>query len=214
VVEPHGHMPLARYDSIDVVLKKRILDVSKQEFANHGYEDASYNKIIQKIGISKGSMYYYFENKEDLFITCILDEVSATGSFSSKVVSFSKIDDIEMYWDSMKVLCSRQWNNAFQHPLLMSLIRQMASLGSEHPIVCKLNVECEDLSEYGDLISILVHGVHIGAIRNDIPLSVLTRMSTVYEVWLLQELQNELVDEQQVVEKFFEMFKQLFETRR
>ena len=70
-VEPTGHMPLARYESIDETLKARILDVSKQEFATHGYEGASYNKIIQKIGISKGSMYYYFENKEDLFITCL-----------------------------------------------------------------------------------------------------------------------------------------------
>ena len=66
-------MPLARYESIDESLKTRILDVSKQEFATHGYDGASYNKIIQKIGISKGSMYYYFENKEDLFITCFLD---------------------------------------------------------------------------------------------------------------------------------------------
>ncbi|MDG1537355.1 MAG: TetR/AcrR family transcriptional regulator, partial [Candidatus Poseidoniaceae archaeon] len=71
-------MPLARYESIDESLKTRILEVSKQEFAMHGYEEASYNKIIQKIGISKGSMYYYFEDKEDLFITCFLDEALAT----------------------------------------------------------------------------------------------------------------------------------------
>jgi len=56
-------MPLARYESIDSSLKERILDGSKQNFATHGYGGASYNQIIQKIGISKGSMYYYFENK-------------------------------------------------------------------------------------------------------------------------------------------------------
>ena len=56
-------MPLARYESIDESLKTRILHISKLEFAAFGYEGASYNKIIQKIGISKGSMYYYFENK-------------------------------------------------------------------------------------------------------------------------------------------------------
>jgi hypothetical protein len=39
-------------------------------------------------------------------------------------------------------------------------------------------------------------------------------MNTEYEVWLLQEMQEERLNEQQVVDKFFEMFKQLFEIRR
>jgi AcrR family transcriptional regulator len=206
-------MPLARYESIDESLKLKILDVAKQEFSTHGYEDASYNKIIQKIGISKGSMYYYFENKEDLFITCFLDEAHASGSLSS-FTSFVLVDDQQSYWDSVKTLSSKQWKNVVLHPLLMSLVRQTASLGTDHPIVRTLYAECEGLSEYADFMKILEHGVHIGAIRDDVPLNVLIRMSTEYEVWLLQEMQDERLSEQQVLDKFFEMFKQLFETRR
>ena len=207
-------MPLARYDSIDVTLKKRILDVSKHEFANHGYEEASYNKIIQKIGISKGSMYYYFENKEDLFVTCFLDEALATGSFGFGMTSFPLTEDKLTYWGSIKAMSSRQWNDVFQHPVLMSLVRQLVSLGTDHPIFHKLNAECEGLSEYGDLMVILEHGVEIGAIRDDVPLNVLIRMNTEYEMWLMQETQEGRMREQQAVDKFFEMFKQLFETRR
>ena len=206
-------MPLARYESIDESLKLKILDVAKQEFSTHGYEDASYNKIIQKIGISKGSMYYYFENKEDLFITCFLDEAHASGSLSS-FTSFVLVDDQQSYWDSVKTLSSKQWKNVVLHPLLMSLVRQTASLGTDHPIVRTLYAECEGLSEYADFMKILEHGVHIGAIRDDVPLNVLIRMSTEYEVWLLQEMQDERLSEQQVLDKFFEMFKHLFETRR
>ncbi len=207
-------MPLARYESIDESLKTRILDVSKQEFAAHGYEGASYNKIIQKIGISKGSMYYYFENKEDLFITCFLDEALATESFGFAMTSFPLKEDKPSYWDSIKAMSSKQWNDVFQHPVLMSLMRQLVSLGTDHPIFHKLNAECEGLSEYGDLMKILEHGVAIGAIRDDVPLKVLIRMNTEYEVWLMQETQEGRMREQQVVGKFFEMFKQLFETRR
>ena len=212
-VGPTGRMPLARYESIDETLKTRILDVSKQEFAAHGYEGASYNKIIQTIGISKGSMYYYFENKEDLFITCFLDEALASGSFSS-FTSFTLVDDQATFWDSYKELSSEQWMNIFQHPLLMSLVRQTANLGADHPIVRTLYAECEGLSEYADIMRILEHGVRIDAIRDDIPLSVLLRMSSEYEFWLMQEMQEQRLNEQQVVSKFFEMFKQLFETRR
>ena len=208
-------MPLARYESIDETLKARILDVSKQEFATHGYEAASYNKIIQKIGISKGSMYYYFENKEDLYITCFLDAFArATGGFDFAKTSFPLTEDKTTYWNSIKAMSSRQWNDVFQHPVLMSLMRQLISLGTDHPIFNKLNAECEGLSEYGDIMAILEHGVHIGAIRDDVPLHVLMRMNTEYEVWLLKEMQEERVNKQQVVDKFFEMFKQLFETKR
>ena len=207
-------MPLARYESIDSSLKERILDVSKQEFATHGYEGASYNQIIQKIGISKGSMYYYFENKEDLFITCFLDEAQSTGSFGFDYASFPLGDNEQAYWNSIKKISSKQWNDVLQHPLLMSLMRQLVSLGTDHSIFRKLNAECEGLSEYGELMSILEHGVQIGAIRDDVPLNVLIRMNTEYEMWLMQELQEERLDGHQAVDKFFEMFRQLFETRR
>ncbi|MBT5735342.1 MAG: TetR/AcrR family transcriptional regulator [Euryarchaeota archaeon] len=213
-VEPTGRMPLARYESIDSSLKERILDVSKQEFSTHGFEAASYNKIIQKIGISKGSMYYYFENKEDLFITCFIDEARSSSLFSPNTILFSQIDDIEIYWNSIKSLYQKLWSDAFRHPLLMSLIRQMTVLGTEHQIVGKLYAECEGLSEYGEFMDILEHGIKIGAIRNDTSLDVLNRMSNEFELWLLQELQERRLSEQQVVERSFQMFVQLFENKR
>ena len=207
-------MPLARYESIEESLKTRILDVSKQEFAALGYEGASYNKIIQKIGISKGSMYYYFENKEDLFVTCFLNEALAMGTFRIAMASFPLTEDKATYWDSIKDMSSKQWNDVFQHPVLMSLMRQLVSLGTDHPIFHKLNAECEGLSEYGDIMAILKHGVEIGAIRDDVPLDVLIRMNQEYEMWLMQETQEGRVSEHQAINKFLEMFKQLFEARR
>ena len=213
-VEPTGPMPLARFESLDESLKTRILDVSKQEFATHGYEEASYNKIIQKIGISKGSMYYYFENKEDLFITCLIDELRSTGMTIFEPREVSKLDDREVYWNSIQELMSKRWKDSLQHPRLMALIHQAASLGSEHPILRKLNSKVEGLTEYNDLNVILDHGVRIGAIRSDVPFDVLTRMSTEHKIWLLQEMNEQRLSEGQVITQFFEMFKQLFETRR
>jgi len=207
-------MPLARFEYLEESLKTRILDVSKQEFATHGYESASYNKIIQKIGISKGSMYYYFENKEDLFITCFIDEARSTGMTIFEPNEISKVIDHDKFWKSIEDLSSKRWKDALQHPHLMSLIHQVASLGSEHPIVRKLNSACEGLIEYNDLIAILDHGVGIGAIRSDVPLDVLIRMSTEYEIWLIQEMHDQRLSEGQVITQFFEMFRLLFETKR
>ena len=159
-------------------------------------------------------MYYYFENKEDLFATCFLNEALATGTFRNVTASFPLMEDKATYWDSIKEMSSKQWNDVFQHPVLMSLMRQLVSLGTDHPIFHKLNAECEGLSEYGDIMAILEHGVEIGAIRDDVPLDVLIRMNTEYEMWLMQETQEGRVSEDQAINKFLEMFKQLFEARR
>jgi AcrR family transcriptional regulator len=207
-------MPLTRFESLNGSLKTRILDVSKQEFAVHGYEGASYNKIIQKIDISKGSMYYYFENKEDLFITSFIDEARSTGMMIFEPTEFSQLDDDEAYWNSIEELMSKRWKDSLQHPRLMALVNQVASLGSEHPIVSKLNSECEGLIEYNDLKAILDHGVRIGAVRGDVPFDVLTRMSGEHKIWLLQEMNDRRLNEDQVITQFFEMFRLLFETKR
>ena len=96
----------------------------------------------------------------------------------------------------------------------MSLIRQMTVLGTDHQIVGKLYAECEGLSEYGEFMDILEHGIKIGAIRNDTSLDVLNRMSNEFELWLLQELHEGRLSELQVVERSFQMFVQLFENKR
>ncbi len=51
--------------------RSRILDVAIVEFAEHGFESANINSIANEAGISVGSIYKYFENKEDLFLTII-----------------------------------------------------------------------------------------------------------------------------------------------
>lgn len=41
-----------------------------EEFFNYGFKDASTNRIVEKADISKGSLYYYFGNKSDLYNSC------------------------------------------------------------------------------------------------------------------------------------------------
>ncbi len=49
--------------------KKRglIEEVAIDEFALHGFDNASINRIVSKCQIAKGSFYQYFEDKQDLF---------------------------------------------------------------------------------------------------------------------------------------------------
>ena len=48
--------------------REHIINVAVDEFAEHGLENASTNRIVSNSGISKGSFYQYFEDKQDLFM--------------------------------------------------------------------------------------------------------------------------------------------------
>jgi AcrR family transcriptional regulator len=62
--------------------KDEFLDTAQQLFFTQGYDQTSVDAIIRKMGLSKGTFYYYFKSKEDLLdkLTCkmgdkILEEV-------------------------------------------------------------------------------------------------------------------------------------------
>ena len=93
-------MARARFDNLDPERRESILSTAGEEFAAHGYAAASLNRIIDAAGISKGSLYYYFDDKADLFTT-VIDEVvqrvlSDVGGFD-----LDRLDRTN-YWDSLR----------------------------------------------------------------------------------------------------------------
>ena len=46
--------------------KNEILDVAEQLFAEKGFDNASTNDIINKIGIARGTLYHHFASKEEI----------------------------------------------------------------------------------------------------------------------------------------------------
>ncbi len=68
-------MPKELFYEIDEEKKKRITEAAIKEFAEYGFENASTNQIVKESGISKGSLFKYFESKEDLYFY-LMDTVS------------------------------------------------------------------------------------------------------------------------------------------
>lgn len=57
-----------RLESLPEEKRKNILSACLTEFAEHGYLNASTNRIVKAAGISKGLLFHYFENKKKLFL--------------------------------------------------------------------------------------------------------------------------------------------------
>jgi TetR/AcrR family transcriptional regulator len=53
--------------------RQRILDAALREFSEKGYDAASMNTICAENGISKGIIYHYFKDKDELYLLCITD---------------------------------------------------------------------------------------------------------------------------------------------
>ena len=49
----------------------RIIEIATAEFAGKGFDNANINDIAEKAGVSVGSLYKYFDSKENFFLTCV-----------------------------------------------------------------------------------------------------------------------------------------------
>lgn len=68
-------MPLPRFHKLEPAKQTELLDAAATELAEHGYEGASIASVVERAGASKSAVYYYFEDKEDLFETVLVRSI-------------------------------------------------------------------------------------------------------------------------------------------
>ena len=83
-------MPTKLFFELSEEKQGQIISVGINEFAAYGYTNSSTNRIVKSCGISKGSLFKYFLNKEKLYFF-ILDTVTAelVESFEKRTADFS-----------------------------------------------------------------------------------------------------------------------------
>jgi TetR/AcrR family transcriptional regulator len=67
--------------------QSRIINAALDEFAEKDFETASLNNIIARAGISKGSMYHYFANKEDLYVFLVAQVLKTKETFLKEALA-------------------------------------------------------------------------------------------------------------------------------
>lgn len=67
-------MPTNMFLELNKEKRTKIIEISITEFSKYGYENSSTNRIVQNANISKGSLFKYFRNKDELYFF-ILDFV-------------------------------------------------------------------------------------------------------------------------------------------
>ncbi len=126
-------MPLPRFDNLEPSKQDAILAAAAEEFAEHGFAQSSFNRIIKAAGISKGAMYYYFADKDDLFRTVLTE---ATNRWLREVGLPFDADGADAFWDALESLYARSLRFMLRDPmnaaLCLSISRARARLEG-HP---------------------------------------------------------------------------------
>jgi AcrR family transcriptional regulator len=74
------------FNKISEEKRNKIIEYAATEFAEHGFASANINRIAEKAGVSIGSMYKYFENKEDLYLKIIHFSVEKMKSILDVII--------------------------------------------------------------------------------------------------------------------------------
>ncbi|MBS0248977.1 MAG: TetR/AcrR family transcriptional regulator [Proteobacteria bacterium] len=94
-----------RLEKLDAERQRRLFESAAAEFAAHGFDGASLNRILEKSGMSKSSLYYYFDDKADLFTTLIERSMAVLfkeiGGFDPDVLT------TDTFWSTFEELYRR-----------------------------------------------------------------------------------------------------------
>ena len=180
-----------RFAKLSPTLQQAILAAALEEFAAHGFHDASLNRVIEAAGISKGSMYYYFDGKEDLYAHVVrveLDQLLArAGPFDSPADS-----DPDAFWSALENYYLQLMSALETAPQLAALIRGWIA-ASATPAMQQIQQEMAK-AVVPWMERVLADGQRNGAVRTDLPsgllIAVAAGMGQAMDTWLLTQPPN------------------------
>jgi AcrR family transcriptional regulator len=147
----------------------RLIEAAIAEFAERGFDAASYNKIIEHSGLSKGTVYYYFDNKDSL-LTTVLNEVCQR--FEEAVGDLGFPDTKEEYWTTSREYHRRAMRFFFENPQLLRVLFWLSR--DDFQLDERLEAAHEQTAD--PIRKLISRGQEIGAVRNDLPVHTIQRL--------------------------------------
>lgn len=113
--------------------KAELLEAALAEFAENSYADASLNKIIKNAGISKGTFYYHFADKQALYLFLLESSAKAKWAFINQRASgTSEKNEGRSIFDMFRLQARLGAEFAVTYPLYHQLSRMLSrEQGSE-----------------------------------------------------------------------------------
>ena len=157
--------------AMDGTQQRRLLDTAHAEFAEHGFEHASLNRILERADISKGAFYYHYANKHALFHSVVVDSF---GPLLAAAGRPPPADDAPSFWAHIEHWVDDLYAQLRDHPEHEALLRAAASVMAD-PRWAQAHEEIHKRIE-APIIATIQDGQRVGAVRTDIPAPLLAEL--------------------------------------
>lgn len=94
-----------------------ICSAARDEFAEYGLGGARMDRIAERAGLNKRLIYYYFGNKDDLFLA-VLEKVYADIRQAEQCLRLDAVEPVE----AIRRLISFTWHYYLEHPEFITLL--------------------------------------------------------------------------------------------
>lgn len=207
-------MPLPRFDKLAPERKRVLLDAALAEFAEHGYQAASLNRIIGAAGVSKGAIYYWFADKADLYQTVIEDHFGEMLAAGEGGIDFGALT-ADAFWEQFAAWSHAAVQGALARPEVRALARDAMALytSGERALFGRI----EALGQ-GWMDGLVARGRVLGVIRDDLPAALLAQLGiaidTVLDHWYVERFETyEPAAVDAMVAVYVDLFRRLWEPR-
>jgi AcrR family transcriptional regulator len=156
-------MPKTTFENLSKDKKKKLTDAFLREFANHTFDNASLSSVVKSLGIAKGSVYQYFEDKEDLFNYMI----SVCTQTKSQYLVDIKREHFPDFWEYLRQIfidgVAFDLENPLQSHFLFNLTNSINSPSIQHLYDTLLQ---QSISGFEHLVN---KEIDLGLFKNDVP---------------------------------------------
>jgi AcrR family transcriptional regulator len=137
-----------------------ILDAAMQVFGEHGFARAKLSDVAERAGVSKGTVYLYFDSKESLFKEMVRARVVSTVAAGEEMVKAYRGSSRQL----LEAFIRRMWHLQ-RHENMASISRLVTSELGSFPELGQFYYDEVVLRTRRLVDSILEHGVASGEFR-------------------------------------------------
>lgn len=178
-------MPRPRFERLPPERREAILDAAAAELGEHGFSRASYNRIIERAGLSKGAMYYYFDDKQDLYSTVVEDAVVRLFDLLPPLPAVTGPAE---FWAHVEALTISAWSSMLAEPRVVMLMPALLDPRVSLEVPELMAAVHERAAQW--IQGVLDRGREVGAVRDDLPddllLAVTLAVGEAIDRWVAQ----------------------------